>query len=176
MISIQLVPHSSLLADGDGMAYFLYVSHFNALYYFINILNILRSLNVMVHSIVCLFFWQGLIRQLVLLPGSDATSRICPSSVPRLSALSVPQALLHLPIKPSSTDLPLHPYGETAKNINTTIIGCMSICILITKSIYFAGDGKWHILSIQNHISSSLCSVAWRWLTTKCKLILKRCR
>ncbi|KAK7168854.1 hypothetical protein R3I93_004990 [Phoxinus phoxinus] len=54
--------------------------------------------------------FSGLIRQLVLLPGSDATSRICPSSEPRLSALSVPQALLHLPIKPSSTDLPLHPY------------------------------------------------------------------
>jgi len=30
MISIQLVPHSSLLAEGDGMAYFLCVSHFNA--------------------------------------------------------------------------------------------------------------------------------------------------
>uniref|UniRef100_A0A8C1YF50 Thrombospondin type laminin G domain and EAR repeats n=1 Tax=Cyprinus carpio TaxID=7962 RepID=A0A8C1YF50_CYPCA len=53
---------------------------------------------------------SGLIRQLVLLPGSDATSQICPSSEPQLSALSVPQALLHLPIKPSSTDLPLHPY------------------------------------------------------------------
>lgn len=52
MISIQLVPHSSLLADGDGMAYFLYVSYFIALYYFIKILNILRSLNVMVHSTV----------------------------------------------------------------------------------------------------------------------------
>ncbi|XP_026127966.1 thrombospondin-type laminin G domain and EAR repeat-containing protein [Carassius auratus] len=54
--------------------------------------------------------FSGLIRQLVFLPGSDATSQICPSSEPRLSVLSVPQALLHLPIKPSSTDLPLHPY------------------------------------------------------------------
>ncbi|XP_073702464.1 thrombospondin-type laminin G domain and EAR repeat-containing protein [Garra rufa] len=54
--------------------------------------------------------FSGLLRQLVLLPGSDATSQICPSSEPQLSALSVPQALLHLPIKPSSTDLPLHPY------------------------------------------------------------------
>jgi len=32
MISIQLVPHSSLLAEGEGMAYFLCVSHFNAFF------------------------------------------------------------------------------------------------------------------------------------------------
>ncbi|KAI2660525.1 Thrombospondin-type laminin G domain and EAR repeat-containing protein [Labeo rohita] len=32
--------------------------------------------------------FSGLLRQLVLLPGSDATSQICPSSEPRLSALS----------------------------------------------------------------------------------------
>ncbi|XP_052004952.1 thrombospondin-type laminin G domain and EAR repeat-containing protein-like [Xyrauchen texanus] len=54
--------------------------------------------------------FSGLMRQLVLLPGSDATSQICPSSEPQLSVLSVPQALLHLPIKSSSTDLALPPY------------------------------------------------------------------
>ncbi|XP_065105138.1 thrombospondin-type laminin G domain and EAR repeat-containing protein [Paramisgurnus dabryanus] len=54
--------------------------------------------------------FSGLMRQLVLLPGSDATSQICPSSKPQLSALSVPQALVHLPIKPSSTDFLRHPY------------------------------------------------------------------
>ncbi|XP_051564788.1 thrombospondin-type laminin G domain and EAR repeat-containing protein-like [Myxocyprinus asiaticus] len=54
--------------------------------------------------------FSGMMRQLVLLPGSDATSKICPSSEPHLSALSVPQALLHLPIKPFSTDLPFYSY------------------------------------------------------------------
>lgn len=54
---------------------------------------------------------QGLIRQLVLMPGSDVSSRLCPSSDPTLSVLSVPQVLQHLPVKPSS-NLPLYPYGE----------------------------------------------------------------
>ncbi|XP_057192162.1 thrombospondin-type laminin G domain and EAR repeat-containing protein isoform X2 [Triplophysa rosa] len=56
--------------------------------------------------------FSGLLRQLVLLPGSDATSKICPSSEPQLSELSIPQALLHLPIKSSSSDLLPHPYAE----------------------------------------------------------------
>lgn len=130
IILIQLVPHSSLLADEDGMAYYLYKSHFKAFFILIRFTMHLKSKCISsFHS-----FLQGLIRQLVLLPGSDATSQICPSSEPQLSALSVPQALLHLPIKPSSTDLPLHPYGETTENINTGIIGCMSVCTVITKS------------------------------------------
>lgn len=37
---------------------------------------------------------QGLLRQLVLVPGSDATQRICPSLMPQLAALSVPPLLL----------------------------------------------------------------------------------
>lgn len=37
---------------------------------------------------------QGLLRQLVLLPGSDATHHICPSLTPQLAALSVPPLLL----------------------------------------------------------------------------------
>ncbi|KAL7882304.1 hypothetical protein AOLI_G00091530 [Acnodon oligacanthus] len=54
--------------------------------------------------------FSGLMRQLVLLPGSDASSRVCPSSHPRLSILSVPEVLLHLPIKPPANELPLYPY------------------------------------------------------------------
>lgn len=115
MILIQLVPDSSLLAEEDGPAYFLYKSHFKA---FIILLRFTMhlNLNVSFRSTVVVFV-QGLLRQLVLLPGSDATSQMCPSSEPRLSALSVPQALLHLPITPSSTDLPLHPYGETTTTL-----------------------------------------------------------
>lgn len=41
---------------------------------------------------------QGLIRQLVLVPGADATHHICPSSKPQLAALSVPLILLDLPV------------------------------------------------------------------------------
>ncbi|XP_023255169.1 thrombospondin-type laminin G domain and EAR repeat-containing protein-like [Seriola lalandi dorsalis] len=42
--------------------------------------------------------FSGLLRQLVLLPGSDATRQICPSSDPQLAALSVPPLLLDLPV------------------------------------------------------------------------------
>lgn len=41
---------------------------------------------------------QGLLRQLVLVPGSDATHLICPSSDPQLAALSVPPLLSDLPV------------------------------------------------------------------------------
>ncbi|KAK2826422.1 hypothetical protein Q5P01_020636 [Channa striata] len=45
--------------------------------------------------------FSGLLRQLVLVPGSDATDQICPSSDPQLSTLSVPPLLLDLPVKQS---------------------------------------------------------------------------
>lgn len=41
--------------------------------------------------------FSGMLRQLVLVPGSDASSHVCPSSEPHLSALSVPPKLLDLP-------------------------------------------------------------------------------
>ncbi|KAK5889783.1 hypothetical protein CesoFtcFv8_013370 [Champsocephalus esox] len=43
--------------------------------------------------------FSGLIRQLVLLPGSDATSRLCPTPDPRLAELSVPRVLKATPIQ-----------------------------------------------------------------------------
>ncbi|XP_071354272.1 thrombospondin-type laminin G domain and EAR repeat-containing protein-like [Trachinotus anak] len=42
--------------------------------------------------------FSGLLRQLVLVPGVDATRQICPSSDPQLAALSVPPLLLDLPV------------------------------------------------------------------------------
>ncbi|XP_076858244.1 thrombospondin-type laminin G domain and EAR repeat-containing protein [Brachyhypopomus gauderio] len=54
--------------------------------------------------------FSGLMRQLVLFPGSDASSRLCPASDPRLSVLLVPKVLLHLPVKPPANQLPLYPY------------------------------------------------------------------
>ncbi|KAG7233603.1 hypothetical protein INR49_006818 [Caranx melampygus] len=55
--------------------------------------------------------FSGLLRQLVLLPGSDATPRLCPSSEPRLAELSVPQVLKSTPLQPEHGG-PLYPYAE----------------------------------------------------------------
>ncbi|CAB1327930.1 unnamed protein product, partial [Coregonus sp. 'balchen'] len=54
--------------------------------------------------------FSGLIRQLVLVPGSGATARVCPSSNPRLAELSVPAVLLDLPLKETRSDLTLPSY------------------------------------------------------------------
>ncbi|KAL1021958.1 hypothetical protein UPYG_G00020410 [Umbra pygmaea] len=56
--------------------------------------------------------FSGLIRQLVLVPGSDATALVCPSSNPSLAELSVPVMLLDLPEK--ETDLPLLSHSPQA--------------------------------------------------------------
>ncbi|XP_049917820.1 thrombospondin-type laminin G domain and EAR repeat-containing protein-like [Epinephelus moara] len=42
--------------------------------------------------------YSGLLRQLVLVPGSDATHHVCPSSDPQLAALSVPPLLSDLSV------------------------------------------------------------------------------
>ncbi|XP_006811036.1 thrombospondin-type laminin G domain and EAR repeat-containing protein-like, partial [Neolamprologus brichardi] len=44
--------------------------------------------------------FSGLLRQLVLLPGSDATPRLCPSPDPALTELSIPQVLKTTPFQP----------------------------------------------------------------------------
>ncbi|XP_036065623.1 thrombospondin-type laminin G domain and EAR repeat-containing protein isoform X2 [Oryzias melastigma] len=53
--------------------------------------------------------FTGLLRQLVLLPGSDATPRLCPNSEPSLAELSVPQVLKSTPLQPDSQG-PVYPY------------------------------------------------------------------
>ncbi|XP_069790351.1 thrombospondin-type laminin G domain and EAR repeat-containing protein-like isoform X2 [Narcine bancroftii] len=59
--------------------------------------------------------FSGLLRQLVLLPGSDATQRICPNPAPRLAVLSIPRMLTELPLKPSDNDVLKHPYEADVK-------------------------------------------------------------
>ncbi|XP_030638704.1 thrombospondin-type laminin G domain and EAR repeat-containing protein [Chanos chanos] len=54
--------------------------------------------------------FSGLLRQLVLLPGSDGTSQVCPSSKPRLAEISVPPVLSDLPVKPSGNEVLMPPY------------------------------------------------------------------
>lgn len=54
---------------------------------------------------------QGLLRQLVLLPGSDATPRLCPSPDPALTELSIPQVLKTTLFQPDQQG-PVYTYGE----------------------------------------------------------------
>uniref|UniRef100_A0A3Q3MM89 Thrombospondin type laminin G domain and EAR repeats n=1 Tax=Mastacembelus armatus TaxID=205130 RepID=A0A3Q3MM89_9TELE len=58
--------------------------------------------------------FSGLLRQLVLLPGSDATPRLCPASDPRLSELSVPKILKSTPLQPDHQG-PVYPYEAEAR-------------------------------------------------------------
>ncbi|XP_038575910.1 thrombospondin-type laminin G domain and EAR repeat-containing protein-like [Micropterus salmoides] len=58
--------------------------------------------------------FSGLLRQLVLLPGSDATPRLCPTSDPSLAALSVPQVLKSTPLQPDQRG-PVYPYEAEAR-------------------------------------------------------------
>lgn len=55
---------------------------------------------------------QGLVRQLVLLPGSDATPRLCPCRNAELAALSIPPVLQGLPGKPEENEVLKYPYGQ----------------------------------------------------------------
>ncbi|KAM6978124.1 thrombospondin-type laminin G domain and EAR repeat-containing protein-like isoform 1-T1 [Tautogolabrus adspersus] len=58
--------------------------------------------------------FSGLLRQLVLLPGSDATPRLCPSANPSLAELSVPQILKSNPLQPDHQG-PVYPYEAEAR-------------------------------------------------------------
>ncbi|XP_036965589.1 thrombospondin-type laminin G domain and EAR repeat-containing protein-like isoform X2 [Acanthopagrus latus] len=58
--------------------------------------------------------FSGLLRQLVLLPGSDATPRLCPTSDPSLAELSVPQVLKSTPLRPDRHG-PVYPYEAEAR-------------------------------------------------------------
>ena len=65
------------------------------------------------HFSLCI---QGLLRQLVLLPGSDATPRMCPAPDPNLAELAIPQVLKSLPLQLDPHG-PVYPYGK-----------CIQIC------------------------------------------------
>ncbi|KAM9343936.1 thrombospondin-type laminin G domain and EAR repeat-containing protein [Pholidichthys leucotaenia] len=56
--------------------------------------------------------YTGLLRQLVLLPGSDASSRLCPNQDPSLAELSVPDVLKSIPLRPE-THRPVYPYRSS---------------------------------------------------------------
>uniref|UniRef100_A0A8C8EF12 Thrombospondin type laminin G domain and EAR repeats n=1 Tax=Otus sunia TaxID=257818 RepID=A0A8C8EF12_9STRI len=59
--------------------------------------------------------FTGLLRQLVLLPGADATPRICTTMNFKVATLSVPTVLQDLPAKPASNEVLKYPYETDTK-------------------------------------------------------------
>uniref|UniRef100_A0A8C7AJI5 Thrombospondin type laminin G domain and EAR repeats n=1 Tax=Neovison vison TaxID=452646 RepID=A0A8C7AJI5_NEOVI len=59
--------------------------------------------------------FTGLVRQLVLLPGSDATPRLCPCPRAELAALSIPPVLQGIPGKPEDNEVLKYPYETDVK-------------------------------------------------------------
>ncbi|KAM4559500.1 thrombospondin-type laminin G domain and EAR repeat-containing protein-like [Odontesthes bonariensis] len=58
--------------------------------------------------------FSGLLRQLVLLPGSDAGPRLCPNSEPGLAELSVPPVLKSVPLQLNQQG-PVYPFEAEAR-------------------------------------------------------------
>lgn len=65
---------------------------------------------------------QGLLRQLVLVPGLDATHHICPSSDPQLAVLSVPPLLSDLPVIGREGDDHVTSYGNLQTHFTRHLI------------------------------------------------------
>ncbi|NXC37541.1 TSEAR protein, partial [Penelope pileata] len=59
--------------------------------------------------------FTGLLRQLVLLPGADATPRICTAVDFKAATLSVPAVLQDVPTKPASNEVLKYPHGADMK-------------------------------------------------------------
>lgn len=55
---------------------------------------------------------QGLLRQLVLLPGADATPHICTAMNYKATALSIPAVLQDVPVKAVSNEVLKYPHGQ----------------------------------------------------------------
>ncbi|KAJ1187438.1 hypothetical protein NDU88_004214 [Pleurodeles waltl] len=69
--------------------------------------------------------FTGLLRQLVLVPGSDATAKMCPSLRPHLAVLVVPPVLIELPIKLENNEIQLtYPYEADMR----VTLGTRPIC------------------------------------------------
>ncbi|XP_021249884.1 thrombospondin-type laminin G domain and EAR repeat-containing protein [Numida meleagris] len=60
-------------------------------------------------------FFTGLLRQLVLLPGADATPRICTAVNYKATTLSIPTVLQDVPAKAVSNEVLKYPHGANMK-------------------------------------------------------------
>ncbi|XP_035806234.2 thrombospondin-type laminin G domain and EAR repeat-containing protein-like isoform X2 [Amphiprion ocellaris] len=100
--------------------------------------------------------FSGLLRQLVLVPGSDATHQICPSSDPHIAALSVPPRLLDLPVVRSSS----HRHGASYDTEERVSVGLERPCAELhqgqlwfnplKKGLYLC-DGTTWITVLEDH-------------------------
>uniref|UniRef100_A0A2K5E9M8 Thrombospondin type laminin G domain and EAR repeats n=1 Tax=Aotus nancymaae TaxID=37293 RepID=A0A2K5E9M8_AOTNA len=82
--------------------------------------------------------FTGLVRQLVLLPGSDATPRLCPSRNAPLAVLSIPRVLRALTGKPEDNEVLKYPY-ET--NIRVTL-GPRPPCTKVEDAQFWFDAGR----------------------------------
>nr|XP_003927773.2 thrombospondin-type laminin G domain and EAR repeat-containing protein [Saimiri boliviensis boliviensis] len=82
--------------------------------------------------------FTGLVRQLVLLPGSDATPRLCPSRNAPLAMLSVPRVLQAFTGKPEENEVLKYPY-ET--NIRVTL-GPQPPCTQVEDAQFWFDAGR----------------------------------
>uniref|UniRef100_A0A4W6EEI3 Thrombospondin type laminin G domain and EAR repeats n=1 Tax=Lates calcarifer TaxID=8187 RepID=A0A4W6EEI3_LATCA len=100
--------------------------------------------------------FSGLLRQLVLVPGSDATNQICPSSDPQLAALSVPPLLLDLPVSGREGDSHLTTH-ETEERVSVGLERTCSELLQgqlwfspLRKGLYLC-DGTVWITVLEDH-------------------------
>ncbi|XP_074548223.1 thrombospondin-type laminin G domain and EAR repeat-containing protein-like [Halichoeres trimaculatus] len=100
--------------------------------------------------------YSGLLRQLVLVPGSDATHYVCPSSDPRLAALSVPPLLSDLQLTGRRDDNHVTSY-ETEEQVS---VGLQRSCSEelqgqlwfnpLKKGLYLCDGAVW-IAVLEDH-------------------------
>uniref|UniRef100_A0A8C7GAS8 Thrombospondin type laminin G domain and EAR repeats n=1 Tax=Oncorhynchus kisutch TaxID=8019 RepID=A0A8C7GAS8_ONCKI len=124
--------------------------------------------------------FSGLIRQLVLVPGSDATPRVCPSSNAGLAELSVPAVLLDLPQKGTRSDLTLPSYESEVrvsvgleKSCSSSVRGQLWFNP-IRRALYLCDGTLWvpmlqggvqglGLMAAMAHRSPSLGSAVYLW-------------
>ncbi|KAG8505757.1 Thrombospondin-type laminin G domain and EAR repeat-containing protein, partial [Galemys pyrenaicus] len=87
--------------------------------------------------------FTGLLRQLVLLPGSDATPRLCPCPSAELAALSIPPILRGLPGRPEDNEVLKHTYEADLK----VTLGARPPCTKAEDAQFWldAGRGGLHL-------------------------------
>ncbi|XP_070835858.1 thrombospondin-type laminin G domain and EAR repeat-containing protein-like [Chaetodon trifascialis] len=100
--------------------------------------------------------YSGLLRQLVLVPGSDATRYTCPSSEPQLAALSVPPLLSDLPVTGREDDSHV-PSSETEQRVSVGLERSCSELLQgqlwfnpLKKGLYLC-DGTVWIAVLEDH-------------------------
>ncbi|XP_041669137.1 thrombospondin-type laminin G domain and EAR repeat-containing protein-like [Cheilinus undulatus] len=100
--------------------------------------------------------YSGLLRQLVLVPGSDATHYVCPSSDPKLAVLSVPPLLSDLPVIDRNSDNRVTSY-ETEERVSVGLEQQCSKLLQgqlwfnpIKKGLYLCDGTAW-IAVLEDH-------------------------